>query len=162
VAAVELVSPANKDRPEHCRDFVIKCASLLQERVALAVVDIVTERHADLHAHLLQLLGLSTPAGEPERVHLHASVYRTSRENGTWSLDVWPHPLAAGAPLPTFPCGWPWISPSPWSWKPPTKKPAARCASSERSPLRPMRGGGVDLPPVTTGSVPTPRPAVAS
>ena len=33
VAAVELVSPANKDRPEHRRAFVAKCAGLLQEQV---------------------------------------------------------------------------------------------------------------------------------
>src|SRR3954447_26145336 len=33
VAAVEIVSPANKDRPEARRAFVAKCAALLQERV---------------------------------------------------------------------------------------------------------------------------------
>jgi hypothetical protein len=103
VAAVELVSPANKDRPEHRRDFVIKCASLLQERVALTVVDIVTERRADLHAQLLQALGLGAPGAEPEGMHLHASVYRTTKENGTWRLDVWPQPLALGAALPIVP-----------------------------------------------------------
>jgi hypothetical protein len=103
VAAVELVSPANKDRPDHRRDFVVKCASLLQERIALVVVDIVTERHADLHAQLLQILGLGTPAGEPDRIHLHASVYRTSRQNDTWRMDLWPHPLVVGALLPTLP-----------------------------------------------------------
>src|SRR5438132_2476461 len=35
VAAIELVSPANKDRAEHRRAFVSKCAALLQERVAV-------------------------------------------------------------------------------------------------------------------------------
>ena len=35
VAAVEIVSPANKDRPEHRRVFVTKCAALLQQRVSV-------------------------------------------------------------------------------------------------------------------------------
>jgi hypothetical protein len=34
VAAVEIVSPANKDRPEARRAFVAKCAALLQQRCA--------------------------------------------------------------------------------------------------------------------------------
>src|SRR5688572_16051623 len=37
VAAVEVVSPANKDRPEHRRLFVAKCAALLQQRVAVTI-----------------------------------------------------------------------------------------------------------------------------
>src|SRR3954464_3676106 len=44
VAAVEIISPANKDRPEHRRAFVSKCVGLLQELVSLVVVDIVTTR----------------------------------------------------------------------------------------------------------------------
>src|SRR4051812_25337281 len=44
VAAVEIVSPANKDRPEHRRIFVAKCAALLQQRVSVAIVDLVTVR----------------------------------------------------------------------------------------------------------------------
>src|SRR5688500_17828143 len=42
VAAVEIVSPANKERPEHRRLFVAKCAALLQQRVSVAIVDLVT------------------------------------------------------------------------------------------------------------------------
>jgi hypothetical protein len=44
VAAVEFVSPANKDRPEHRRAFVAKCAALLQKGVCVSVVDVVTVR----------------------------------------------------------------------------------------------------------------------
>src|SRR5262245_43028194 len=32
VAAVEMVSPANKERPEHRRAFLARCAALLQQR----------------------------------------------------------------------------------------------------------------------------------
>src|SRR5262249_55571505 len=44
VAAVEIASPANKDRPEHRRAFVAKCAGLLRERVSVVIVDVVTTR----------------------------------------------------------------------------------------------------------------------
>src|SRR5947208_3896156 len=44
VAVVEIVSPANKDRPEHRRAFVAKCAALLQQHVSVAIVDLVTTR----------------------------------------------------------------------------------------------------------------------
>lgn len=37
VAAVEIVSPANKDRPESRQMFVAKCASLLQKGVCIWV-----------------------------------------------------------------------------------------------------------------------------
>src|SRR5215813_2030193 len=49
VAAIEIVSPANKDRPEHRRVFVAKCATLLQQRVAVAIVDLVTTRQSNLY-----------------------------------------------------------------------------------------------------------------
>jgi hypothetical protein len=54
--AIELVSPANKDRPENRDAFVSKCAAYLQEGVGLVVVDVVTGRRADLHATLLKRL----------------------------------------------------------------------------------------------------------
>src|SRR4051794_33581569 len=37
VAAVELVSPGNKDRPEYRRAFAAKCAAYLQQGVGLVV-----------------------------------------------------------------------------------------------------------------------------
>ena len=42
VAAIEIVSPANKDRPEHRNVFVARCAALLQKGVAVSIVDLVT------------------------------------------------------------------------------------------------------------------------
>lgn len=38
VAAIELVSPANKDRPAHRREFAGKCAALLQKQVSVTIV----------------------------------------------------------------------------------------------------------------------------
>ena len=40
VATIEIVSPANKDRPEHRNAFVGKCAALLQKGVAVSIVDL--------------------------------------------------------------------------------------------------------------------------
>src|SRR5262249_55160174 len=44
VAAIELVSPANKDRLECRGAFVTTCAALLQRRVCVTIVDAVTNR----------------------------------------------------------------------------------------------------------------------
>src|SRR5258708_1667561 len=44
VAAIEIVSPSNKDRPESRRAFVAKVATLLQRGVCVSLVDIVTIR----------------------------------------------------------------------------------------------------------------------
>ena len=49
VAAIELVSPGNKDRAEARRAFVAKCVSYLTRGVGLIVEDIVTNRLANLH-----------------------------------------------------------------------------------------------------------------
>src|ERR1051325_9248060 len=57
VAAVELVSPSNKDRPETRRAFVAKCAPLLQQHVSVAIVDTVTSRDFNLYVELLSFLG---------------------------------------------------------------------------------------------------------
>src|SRR5262245_38548054 len=39
VGVIELVSPANQDRPSHRQAFTVKCASYLQSGVAVIVVD---------------------------------------------------------------------------------------------------------------------------
>ena len=44
VAAIEIVSPANKDRSDHRRKFTAKCAALLQQKVCVSIVDLVTIR----------------------------------------------------------------------------------------------------------------------
>lgn len=58
-ATIELVSPANKDRASHRRAFAIKCAGYLQQGVAVVIVDVVTERTANLHTELVEWIGIS-------------------------------------------------------------------------------------------------------
>src|SRR5262245_41383661 len=49
VAAIELVSPRNKDRTEARQAFAAKCVSYLTRGIGVVVVDIVTNRLANLH-----------------------------------------------------------------------------------------------------------------
>jgi hypothetical protein len=103
VAAVELVSPANKDRPEHRRVFVAKCAALLRQRVALALVDVVTTRQFNLYGELLELLGQTDPALAPEPPPVYAAACRRRNTPEGSRLETWAHALAVGQPLPTLP-----------------------------------------------------------
>jgi hypothetical protein len=98
--AIELVSPSNKDRPESRDAFVSKCAAYVQQTVGLMIVDVVTERHADLHNELMDRLG--TPA-ESEASPLYAASYRPTRIEGENHLEVWREGLAVGQPLPRLP-----------------------------------------------------------
>jgi hypothetical protein len=103
VAAVEIVSPANKDRPEPRRAFVAKCAGLLRERVSVVIVDVVTTRTQNLYGELLDLLGQSDPGLSPEPPPLYAAACRVTRRENEWLLETWAQPLSLGRPLPTVP-----------------------------------------------------------
>jgi hypothetical protein len=105
VAAIELVSPRNKDRPEARRAFAVKCASYLHQGISLIVIDIVTERHANLHHEVLQLLPAGAPATFPPEVSLYAVAYRPIRHGGREEIDVWPERLGLAATLPVLPAG---------------------------------------------------------
>ncbi len=103
VAAIEIVSPANKDRPEHRRAFVAKCAALLQEQVSVTIVDVVTTRHFNLYGELLELIGETEPALGTDAPAVYAAACRGTRRDSTWLLDTWISPVAVGQPLPTLP-----------------------------------------------------------
>jgi hypothetical protein len=103
VAAVELVSPGNKDRPEQRRTFAIKCASYLYQGVGLVVIDIVTSRLANLHNEIVRLIEGQASFLLPEAVSLYAVAFRPWRHEGRDDIDVWPATLALGGALPTLP-----------------------------------------------------------
>jgi hypothetical protein len=103
VAAIEIVSPANKDRPEHRNVFVAKCAALLQKGVAVSVIDLVTVRHFNLYAELLAFIGhADLTIGDPAP-DLYAASCRWVRKGQKTRLQTWSHILALGQPLPTLP-----------------------------------------------------------
>jgi hypothetical protein len=103
VAAVEIVSPANKDRPEARRAFVAKCATLLQQDVSVAIVDLVTTGQFNLYGDLLDQLGHADPALAPDPPPLYAAAIRWRRGADSWRLETWAHPLTVGQPLPNLP-----------------------------------------------------------
>ena len=96
VAAIEIVSPANKDRPEHRGAFVGKCAALLQQQVSVTIIDLVTNRNFNLYAELLRLIGQADPSLSPEPPPLYAVACRTTKRGPAWFLETWTHPLALG------------------------------------------------------------------
>ncbi len=103
VAAVEIVSPANKGRPENRNVFVAKCVELLRKGVAVSIVDLVTVRHFNLYAELLAFIGhsdLTLGANPPD---LYAASCRWIEKGKRKLLETWSHALSVGQPLPTLP-----------------------------------------------------------
>ncbi|HZU37942.1 MAG TPA: DUF4058 family protein [Gemmataceae bacterium] len=103
VAAIGLVSPANKDRAESRRAFAAKCAAYLQRGVGLIIVDIVASRHANLHNQLAELLGNVDCFAFATETPLYATAYRPAHREGRNEVDLWREPLGLGQPLPTLP-----------------------------------------------------------
>ena len=76
---IELVSPRNKDRAEAREAFAAKCAAYLQLGVGLLVIDIVTNRHANLHNTLASLLHWPAAVALPAETTLYAASYHPVR-----------------------------------------------------------------------------------
>ena len=103
VGAVELVSPANKDRPEHREAFVAKLKTYLQDGLGLVLVDIVSERKANLHDDLLRA---TAPDAFPTTSHgseLYACAYRAVEHEQEAKLEIWFEELSLKKDLPTLP-----------------------------------------------------------
>lgn len=103
VAAIELISPGNKDRPETRRAFVAKCASYLSRGISLIVVDVITSRHGNLHNELLDFLEQGTRGRVENGETLYAAAYHPLRRDERDEIDIWPASLQVGAALPTLP-----------------------------------------------------------
>lgn len=103
VAAIELISPANKDRREHRSQFTSKCAALLRHGVSLVLVDVVTARNANLYAGLLDLIGQRDPALGNQPPATYAVACRWVQRGTSRWLETWHQTLTLGLPLPTLP-----------------------------------------------------------
>jgi hypothetical protein len=106
--AIELVSPANKDREGSRRTFAAKCAGYLKHGIGVIVIDVVTARSANLHEELFDVLEVksrkpawSSPTG------LYAVAYRPVTVRNSPRVEAWPEALALGAALPVLPL---WLS----------------------------------------------------
>jgi len=102
VAAIELVSPSNKDRPQTRRAFAVKCANYLCQGIPFIVMDVVTSRVANLHNETMELLQNAGARLTPESV-LYATSYRPVRRESREEIDVWHAPLQVGGRLPSLP-----------------------------------------------------------
>ncbi|HUY33450.1 MAG TPA: DUF4058 family protein [Pirellulales bacterium] len=101
VAAIELVSPRNKDRPAARRHFAAKCAAYLQVGVCVVVVDAVTGRGENLYAALLEQLALAQQANGHS--DLYAVTCRAAPPEEPRRLESWVAALAVGSLVPTLP-----------------------------------------------------------
>lgn len=109
VAAIEIVSPANKDRPDTREQFHAKVAALLRQDVCVAIIDIVTIRQANLYAELITRLGHSDPhLSDPPPMVYAVTLRGRKRPKKRGLLDAWFFPLLLGQPLPTIPL---WLGP---------------------------------------------------
>jgi hypothetical protein len=108
VAAIEIVSPANKDRPRSRNAFVAKCAELVRRGVAVSIVDPVTIQHFNLYAELMAFTGYAGAdpmCANPPPISA-ASVRRGPRGEKVL-FEAWSRALAVGEPLPLLPL---WLS----------------------------------------------------
>lgn len=103
VAAVEFVSPANKDRPEHRKAFVAKCGSLLQSGVCVAIVDVVTTRSNNLYEQLMDHFDVTDAALEPAAPGLYCVSCRSLKGAARSQFDTWFYPVRLGEPIPELP-----------------------------------------------------------
>jgi hypothetical protein len=103
VAAVEIVSPVNKDRPASRRAMVAKMMALLQQGVCVSVVDLVTARRFNLYSDLLALIDCTDPALGSAPPAIYAATCRGRTGDHAPLLDTWYAPLTIGRPLPGLP-----------------------------------------------------------
>jgi hypothetical protein len=108
VAAIELVSPSNKDRPEHRRAFTEKCAALIIQGVAVTIVDIVTSRTANLYAAVMDRIGHPDEVFVPSAEGLYTASIRSLKRPNRYAVQTWTYPMSVGQPLPTPPI---WLTP---------------------------------------------------
>ena len=105
VAAIELISPSNKDRPAERRAFATKVASYLHQGISVIIIDIVTNRRANLHNEILKIMEVADSLRLPPEANLYAIAYRLLRRSQGDEIDLWRSPLTLGGTLPTLPLG---------------------------------------------------------
>ena len=103
VAVIELVSPGNKDRLDERTAFAAKCASYLRQGVSLIVMDVITNRHFNLHNELMHLMNADPSLQLPANAHLYGVAYRPVRREERPEIDLWLTTFQVGDILPLLP-----------------------------------------------------------
>jgi hypothetical protein len=109
VAAIEIVSPSNKDRPENRGTFVAKAAALLKHDICVSIIDVVSTSQFNMYAELLRFLESTDPVLADESPSTYAVTLRLRSEGCRRLLDSWYHSLTIGQALPTLPL---WLKPN--------------------------------------------------
>ncbi len=100
---IELVSEGNKKERGEREALVTKCAAYLQRGIGVVVIDVVTNRLANLHNALMQLIGGSAPPLIPANPSSYVAGYRPVHRGQRNEIDLWPYPVAVGSPIPAVP-----------------------------------------------------------
>ena len=103
VGAVEMVSPGNKDRGSKREAFLAKCIDYLAGGACVVVIDVITDRYANLHNEIIERIGGLDALLLGEETHLYAATYRPVIRKKKSQIDVWVNPLKIGDLLPTMP-----------------------------------------------------------
>jgi hypothetical protein len=103
VAVIEFVSPGNKKEVRERVSFTAKCCAYLRLGIGLVVVDVVTDRTANLHNELLTLMGLGELYLFRQPTPIYAVSYQPARRTEQNLIDLWPCALEIGHSLPTVP-----------------------------------------------------------
>jgi hypothetical protein len=103
VAAVEVVSPGNKDRPESLAAFTEKAFLLLHEGVHLLIVDVIRQPQTPIRVQVLKRLGLPEEIN-PQRSWI-SSYCAIALEDPSPRLEVreWAADVGIAEELPTLP-----------------------------------------------------------
>ena len=102
VAVIEFVSPSNKKEVGERDAFATKCKAYLEGGIGLVIVDVVTNRQANLHNELMTRMGLGEPYLFPQPTPIYTASYQPVRADDANGADVWPAGLEIGRPLPTI------------------------------------------------------------
>jgi len=104
VGVIEIVSPANKDRPQHREAFLAKCYSFIAFGVSTLIVDLVTTRAFNFHAALMEKIQTDADAGaKAPDTTLYCSSYHYKADKTDAIVEAWHYPLQVGDVLPTLP-----------------------------------------------------------
>lgn len=109
VAAIEIVSPSNKDRPETRGTFLSKVVALLEHDICVSMIDVVSSSDFNFYADLLSFVDTTDPALVDRPPPTYAATLRMRREDRHRLMDNWYHPLPIGDVLPTLPI---WLTPT--------------------------------------------------
>jgi hypothetical protein len=103
LGVVELVSPGNKKEAGERERFAAKCWSYLGTGIGLVVIDIVSERHWNLHNVLVRLAEKDAKFLMPDDPYLYVTAYRPVHRKKEDLIDLWTWPLTIGSALPAVP-----------------------------------------------------------